>query len=278
MPKSSKDKYQKLLRSCSGVAIPISFLILFASISIIVSVTYYFAVSKVNSRNILVNVSAAKNNMDFLSDAVQATAWSVGASEHFYFSDCGGGFITEPTANFLLLNITDNQSFSDVFFNSSIGRITYDLPQCDFQTETLYLIGDSRAIVNQSFSTMTQLYLCQGSDSPEVKIHYRTMATSSSNGLSGGKPLNLVRVYVINLNQSQNLDLVGNFDLKIMCSNVTSISEQYNFASPINSLILKATLAGYSGSVVLPILSNVQGAIVRLETIVCEIKIQRVGG
>jgi hypothetical protein len=266
----------RLLRCRKGIAIPISFLILFASTSLIVSVTYYFAVSKVDNRNALINVSAAKHNMEFLSNAIQTTAWITGSSEHFYFSDCGGEFKTEPTANLLLLNITDNESFCDVFFNSSVGRVIYDLPQCDFQTETLYLIGDSRTIVNQSSSTMTQLCIFQGSDSPEIKISYRPTATSSSNGLSGEKPLNILRVYVINLNQSQDLLIRGNFDLRIMCTNVTSISEQYNFTSPISSLTVKATLAGYESLVTVPISSNTQGAAVRIETIICEIKLQRV--
>jgi len=215
--------------------------------------------------------------MEFLSNAIQTTTWVTGASEHFYFSDCGGEFKMEPTANLLLLNITDNESFYDVFFNSSLGKILYDLPQCDFQTETLYLKGDSRAIVNQSSSTMTQLCLFQGSDSPEIKICYRPLVTSSSNGLDGGKPLNIVRVYVINLNQSQNLLIPGNFDLGIICINVTSVSEQYDFVSSISSLTLKATLAGYESSVTVPISSNAQGATVKVETIISETKLQIVG-
>jgi len=274
--KSLKDKYTRLLRSRKGVAIPISFLILFASTTLIVSVTYYFAVSKVTNRNVLVNVSAAKNNMEFLSNAIQNTAWITGASEHFYFSDCGGEFKIEPTTNLLLLNVTDNQSFYDVFFNSSVGRVLYDLPQCDFQTETLYIKGDSRSIVNQSSSTVTQLCIFQGSDSPEIRICYRPMATSSSNGLSGGKPLNIIRVHMINLNQSQNLLIPGNFDLRIICTNVASVSEQYNFTSAISSLTVKAVLADHESSVTVPISSNAQGASVRVETIICEIKLQRV--
>lgn len=270
-------KHVRLLRSRRGVAVPLSFLILFASTSVIVSVTYYFAVSKVNSRNVLVNASAAKNNMEFLSDAIENTAWITGASEHFYFSDCGGEFKTEPTENILLLNITDNESFYDIFFNSSVGRILYDLPQCDFQTETLYLKGDGRIVVNQSSSTITQLCIFQGSDSPEIKICYRPMATSSSNGLSGGKPLNIVRIYLINLNQSQSILLPGNLDLRIICANVTSFLEEYNFTFSISSLIVKASLAGSEDSVNVPISSNAQGAIVRVETIICEIKLQRAG-
>jgi len=275
--KSLKNKYKELLHSRSGVAVPISFLILFASTSLIVSVTYYFAVSKVNSRNILVDISAAKNSVEFLSDSIQATAWVQGTSEHFNFNDCGGEFKTEPTANLLLLNITDNQSFYDVFFNSSVGRVVYDLPQCDYQTETLYLKGDSRSIVNQSSSKTMKLCIFQGSDSPEIKICYRPMATSSSNGLSSGKPLNIVRVYVVNLNQSQSLLLPGNFDLKITCIDVTSVSEEYNFTSSISSLTVEATLAGYKSSVTVPISSNALGTTVRIETIICSIEIESVG-
>ncbi len=175
-----------------------------------------------------------------------------------------------------MLNLTDDSSFYDVFFNSSIGKVVYELPPSETQ-DNLLLKGDSRVIVNQSSSTMTQLYISQGTEYYEITLSYRPLAGSTVTGSSNGKPVNNLRVYIISLSLSQNITRLGNFRLKVTCVNVTSNWRSYNFSDPVTSLSVKASLDGTNGEVSLPISSNSTGAIVNLETVTCNVKTEDVG-
>jgi hypothetical protein len=244
---------------------------------LLISATYYFSVSRISTKTRALKVSGARQEMLSLERVVKFVAWSTGSYEIYEFGDFGGEFRVVPTAKRLVLNLTDNSSFYDVFFNSSIGKVVYRLPSSELQ-DNLFLKGDSRVIVNQSSSTMTQLYVSQGSEYYyEVTLSYRPLTGSVVTGSSGGKPVNSLRVYIVNLNSSQSITRLGNFRLKVTCVNVTSSWRSYNFSSPISSLTVKASLDGSLGEVSLPISSNSQGAVVNLETVICNVKMEDVG-
>ena len=272
-----KRAFPRFLLSKKGIAIPVTFLILFVSLSFVVSLTYYFAVSKINNRSQLLKVSAAKQYMLYLEDSVASVAWSSGSSQAFSFDDCGGKFRVEPEAKSLLINLTDN-TFYDVVFNGSVGKAVYELPPSEFQADDLFLKGDRRVVVNQSTFTMSQLYISEGTESPEITLCYRPLASSTQTGSDNGKPVNSLRIYVISLNPSQNLTFQGSFYLEIACLNVTSSPRTYNFSYPITSLLAKVDFDGASGEVSLPVSSSAEGALVNLELITCDIQLRRVGG
>ena len=267
----------RFLLSKKGIAIPVTFLILFVSLSFVISLTYYFAVSKINNRSQLLKVSAAKQNMLYLEDSVASVAWSSGSSQAYSFDDCGGKLRVEPEAKSLLINLTGN-SFYDVVFNGSVGKAVYELPPSEFQADDLFLKGDRRVVVNQSTFTMSQLYISQGTESPEITLCYRPLASSTQTGSDNGKPVNSLRIYVISLNSSQNLTLQGSFYLEIACLNVTSSPRTYDFSYAITSLLVKVDFDGVSGEVSLLVSSSAEGALVNLELITCDIQLQRVGG
>lgn len=271
-----KKAFSKFWLSKKGMAIPVTFLILFVSLSFVISLTYYFAVSRVNSRSQLLKVSAAKQNMFSLENSIASVAWSPGSSTVHSFDDYGGNFVVEPEAKGLLINVTDN-SFYDVVFNSSVGKAVYELPPSESMFSTVFLEGDNRVVVNQSTSTMTQLYESEGTESPEITLSYRPLASSTEIGSNDGKPLNNLRIYILNLNSSQNLTFQGSFYLRIDCVNVTSILRSYNFSYPITSLSVKVTLDGVDGEVLLPISSSAEGALVNLEIVTSEVQLQTTG-
>jgi hypothetical protein len=273
-PRNWEKAFSKFWLSKKGMAIPVTFLILFVSLSFIISLTYYFAVSRVNSRSQLLKVSAAKQNMFSLEDSIAAIAWSPGSSKVHSFDDYGGNFVVEPEAKSLLINVTDN-SFYDVVFNSPVGKAVYELPSSESMFSTVFLEGDNRVVVNQSTSTMTQLYESEGTESPEITLSYRPLVSSTEIGSSDGKPLNNLRIYILNLNSSESLTFQGSFYLRINCVNVTSSLRSYNFSYPITSLTVKVTLDGVDGEVSLPISSNAGGALVNLEIVTCEIQLQK---
>jgi hypothetical protein len=271
-----KRQLRKLLQSKKAFAIPVTYLILFVSLIAVVSVTYSFAVIKISARGALLKASVAKQNMQVLDDAVHSVAWSFGASEVVYMDDCGGTFQTAPTAKNLLINFTDEQSFYAIVFNSSLGEAFYELEPSESNDAGLFVRGDDRTIVNQSAFTMTQLYFAVGDDAKDLTLCYHPSATAALIGTRNGKPLNLVRVHIINLNSSQNLMLKEKFYLKVTSENVTTTTSQYEFNQSISSLALKVVFDGTQGTVWLPISSNVNGAVVNVEIVVCNVKIQRV--
>ena len=264
------------LLSKKALAIPLTYLILFVSLMAMISVTYCFAVAKISTSGALLKASMAKQNMQVLDSAVHSVAWSFGASEVVYMDDCGGVFQTEPTAKNLIINFTDEQSFYDIVFNSSVGKVFCELEPSEFNYESLFVKGDWRTIINQSAFTTTQLYVTAGDEAREIVLCYRPLATAVVTGTSNGKPLNLIRIYVINLNSSQSLMLREKFYLKITSADVTTVPHQYEFNQSVSSLELKALFEGILGTVWLPISSNAEGAVVSLEIVVCNVKVQKV--
>lgn len=266
----------KFLRSRKAIAIPVTFLMLFVSLTVLVSATYYFSMSKISTKASALKASSAEQEMLSLEKVIKFVMWSPGAHETYEFGDFGGRLKVQPTANRLVLNITDNSSFYDIFFNSSVGKVAYELSTSEPYSD-VYFLGDSRSILNQSSSTMTQLGVSQGGEHYEITLSYRPQAGSTTAGSSGGKPVNSIRIYLVNLNSSQSTTRLGSLRLKITCLNVTSTWRSYDFASPIFYLLAKADLNGVEGQVSLPILSSELGATVNLETVVCNIKMEEVG-
>lgn len=273
--KPSKRQLKGFLKSKRALAIPVTYLLLFVSLMAIISMTYSFAVVKINSRGALLRASVAKQNMQFLDDAVHSVAWSFSASEVVYMDNCGGIFKTENTAKNLALNFTDEQTFYSVLFNSPVGRMYYKLDDSDFNEDGSYIRGDDRAVINQTAFTMTQLYVMTADDAKQLVLSYRPLATAAAIGTSGGKPLNLIRVNVINVNSSANLSQQEKFYLKVTSVNVTTTKTRYEFNQSVSSLAIKSAFDGKETTVWLPISSISDGVVVDVEVDVCYITIQR---
>jgi hypothetical protein len=261
-----------------ATALPVSFLMLFVSLTLIVSATYYVSVTKIQARGQLLNVSVAKQSMLSFEDSIDSITWSPSTTSVYHFEDSGGTFKTFPATKSLLVNVTDNMTFFATVFNSNVGKAVYELPAAEEFVYTLYLRGDEQSIINQNVFTMAQLYLALGASTPELTLTYRPLATMSETGSSQGKPVNTLRIYIINLNTSASLNTSGEFNIKATCLNVTSTLQTYNFTSSITTLTVKATLDERTDAVVLPVVSNSNGAFVKIETLVCNIKLERIQG
>ena len=273
--KPSKRQLKGFLKSKRALAIPVTYLLLFVSLMAIISMTYSFAVVKINSRGALLRASVAKQNMQFLDDSVHSVAWSFSASEVVYMDNCGGIFKTENTAKNLALNFTDEQTFYSVLFNSPVGRMYYKLDDSEFNEDGSYIRGDDRAVINQTAFTMTQLYVMTADDAKQLVLSYRPLATAAAIGTSGGKPLNLIRVNVINVNSSANLSQQEKFYLKVTSVNVTTTKTRYEFNQSVSSLAIKSVFDGKETTVWLPISSISDGVVVDVEVDVCYVTIQR---
>jgi hypothetical protein len=251
---------------------------LFVSLTIIVSATYYVSVTKIQARGRILNVTAAKQNMQSFEASVTSGAWSPGTQNVYHFPDSGGTLKTYPTAKPLLVNITDNNMFCNVAFNGSIGTVVYELDPAEAAVDPLYLEGDRRSVINQSAFSMAQLYLSSETASPALTLTYRPLATIGETGFDQGKPVNTLRVYIITLNTSDEIVGQGAFTIKATCTDVVSHVLTYNFTYAISSIFVKALLDERTDMVTLPVSSNEQGAFLKVETLVCKIKVDRVQG
>ena len=268
---------RNLLKSTKAIAIPVTFLILFVSITLLVTVTYYFSITQIKDKLEVLKVSGAEQEMVSLEKIVNFVAWSPGSYQIYTFGDYGGTLNVMPYSENLTLTLNDGNNFSDTFFNGPIGKISYDLPPSSEYQDNLFLEGDNRVIVNQSNSAMDQVYIYKTTTGYGVSISYRPLAGSTSLNSDIGPAANNVKVYIVSLASSPVIIQQGQTRLKIASTDITTQTFSYNFSSSIKALTINASLDGNSGNVSVPILSNDHGASVDLEILTCKIEVDSVG-
>lgn len=273
--KESLRHCKNFVRSKTAMALPVTFLILLVSTLSIVSFTYYFSVEKINSQGQTLKVSTAKQSLLSLNDEIISTLGQPGSSSTFDLSDSGGLLKIQPIINVLTLSVDDNSAIQETIFNTTIGKITYQLPYSSSSETGLYLIGDSRTITNQSGSSTSQLCIANGVEHPEIQLQYRPTVTYVAAGLENGKAINNIRIYIVNLNSSREIAQQGNLPLQISCVNALFESRNYDVSYSVGSLTFTSILNDVISSVSVPISSTSAGAIVHIETVVSNISIQR---
>ena len=273
--KALKRNFGMLRHSNKAITIPVTFLFLFVSMLGVITITYYFAIERVNAGSQVLKVSMAKQNMNSLGENLLSVLWQPGSSRTMGFNDCGGRLNVQPLSNSLVVNITDNNEVADTLFNASVGQIAYELPFSESADTGLFLKGDSRVIVNQSGSAITQLYIRNGLECPEVLLCYRPVTSWTSSGTENNKAVNDLRIYCVNLNSSQSIGIMGEIPLRISCTTMENIVTAYDVPYQPTALTVSANLGGVQGQVSIPISSTAYGAIINVELVVCNVKIER---
>jgi hypothetical protein len=265
----------KWCRSKRALAIPATFMILFVSMLGVVSITYYFAVEKVNTRSTALRVSTAKQEMLAFDETLRATLWQPGSALTFEFSDSGGEVNVEPSANTLVISVTDNRDVAATIFNETVGQFIYELPYSETPDTGLFLKGDSRTITNQSGSVITQLYIRSGVEHSEILLRYRPTTSYTTAGVENDKAVTNLRIYVVNLNSSEAISLFGKVPLKISCVTTQITTITYNLSYDPETLLVTSILDGAVGQVSIPVSSTASGAIINVEMVLCNVAIQR---
>jgi hypothetical protein len=282
MAKKRTDKHlqvkiliRKLIVSKQALAIPVTFLILFVTMIGMISVTYFFAVDKVNTRSTTLKVATAKQDLLSFSETVLPILWQPGAASVFEFSDTGGKLNVQPVTNHLVIDVSDNQDISATIFNAIVGQIKYELPYSQTADTGTYLKGDSRAITNQSGSIITQLKIVNGAEHPEIHLGYRPTVSYTTAGLDNGKTVNNIRIYIVNLNTSQEFGLRGKIPVKASCINTELSTLNYSIDYTIDTLVFTAAFGGQTSYVTVPISCTQDGAVINIETVESTFQIQR---
>jgi hypothetical protein len=270
-----RRRFRTLRQAKKALAIPATFLILFVSLLGVISITYYFAVERVNAGSQALKVSMAKQNMNSLDENVLSVLWQPGSSQIMEFGDCGGTLNVQSSSNLLIINITDNVEIADTLFNANVGQTIYELPYSESADTGLFLKGDSRVILNQSGPPVTQLQIRSGTERAEILLRYRLVTSSTTSGEESNQTINDLRIYIVNLNGSQNIGLMGEVPLRISCSNVEKTVKTYNVTYQTTALAVAAILGGTQGQITVPISSDTNGAIINVELVVCKVTIER---
>lgn len=266
---------RRLWDSRRGVATPVSTIIIFVSLTLTVSSLYYLATVRVRAQRGDLSFTAAEEKMLELGSSIDSVAWSPSSSEVLSFSNYGGSLRVEPGSRSLILEVTIGSS-TYTLLNTTTGRTVYEMPSSKGSKIGSYLKGDSRTVVNRSTSIMSQIYFALGDEGEELIIGYRPLVSSSTGGLVDGRRVNNIRVYVINLNASEELNLSGEFHLGVRCEGVSSSLHTYNVFS-ISHISVAATLEGVQGSVLVPVESGPEGVQIRVEVVVCSVRLVGVG-
>ena len=268
-------KLTRWFRCRKGVTISATFMILFVSMLGVVSITYYFAVEKVNTRSTSLKVSTAKQDMQSFEEALRATLWQPGSARTFEFADAGGEVNVQPSYNSLVMNVADNQTVAATLFNETIGQVLYELPYSETPDTGLFLRGDSRTIVNQSGSVITQLYVRSGVERAEILLRYRPTTSYTTTGVENDKAVTNLRIYVVNLNLSTTISIYGKVPLKMQCVTTQITTTTYDLAYDPETLVVTSILDGVTGQVSIPISSTASGAIIKVEIVLCNVTIER---
>jgi len=271
----SRWRLMGLCRSKIALAIPVTFLILFVSTLGIIAVTYYYSIERIDARSVTLKNSMAEQDMGSFDEALSSVLWQSGSSRTFQIDDYGGELRVQPSTNHLLVNVTDNNNISDTVFNATVGQVVYELPYSETADTGLFLKGDSRSIVNQSGSIMTQLYVRNGQEHVEILLRYRLITSAVAYVNEDNTTINDVRIYVVNLSSSQDIESNGEVPLVISCVNVENNVATYNVSYQTGALTINANLDGVQGRVSIPISGSSSGAVVNLKLIVCDVKIER---
>ena len=261
-------------RSKKALALPITYLILFASTLLLISVTYVFAVEQVNNRQQSFQTVTAQQDMTSLDNNILSVMSTPGSAATLDFRDSGGQLNIEPSSNNLTLSITDNRQVSAIIFNATTGQVVYDLPSAEAVETGFYIEGDYGTITNQSGASLSQLYISSGLQGPQIKLGFRPAVTYAAVGLDNGQVVNDIRIYIINLNSSDPLSLGGELPLKISCVSTQLTTQTFDLLYQPGALTVTSQLNGFNGTVSVPISSTSAGSIINVQIVCSNITVE----
>jgi len=238
--------------------------------------TYNVAVSAVNIRSCRLNYAAAKHEMLILEGAIRSVSWSPKSSIIVKFHGYGGEFKVNPDGRRLIINVSDG-SASAIIFNSTIGYVEYELPAADRGEVGWYLRGGPEPIVNRSFREAAQMYIRVNGDEQEIYLGYRPLVYSYTEDSEEGI-VNVIRILVINLNSSESILSSGSFQVRIRCLNITGWTRRFSISDSLSSVNVEAIVDGNAGSVILPLRSDGDLTLIRLDLLICNLRIEKVIG
>jgi hypothetical protein len=271
---SLKLRHLRFLHSNKALAVPVTYLILFVSTMLLISVTYVFAVQQVNNQQQSFQALTARQDMVSLDNDILSVTSQPGSAAVLDFRDSGGQLNVEPSSGNLTMSVTDNAEINGTIFNETTGQIVYNLAPSESVEIGFYIEGDSSTITNQSDASLSQLCFVGSLQGPQIQLGYRPQVTYASSGTQNGQAVTDIRIYIVNLNSSAAFSLGGELPLKISCQSAQLTTTTYRVFYPIENLMITSQLNGSSGSVSVPISSTSAGAIIHIQIVSSNVTVE----
>jgi hypothetical protein len=249
----------------------VTYLILFVSTLLLISVTYVFAVQQVNDRQQSFQVLTAQQDMTSLDNDVLSVISQPGSAAVLNFRDSGGQLNLTSSANNLTLSVSDNVGVNETIFNATTGQVAYLLPSSESADIGFYVEGDSQTITNQSGASMSQLQIVSSLQGPQIQLGFRPEVTYAPAGTENGQAVTDIRVYIVNLNAS-SFALGGELPLKISCLNAQLETRTFQITQPEN-FVITSQLNGSVGRVSVPVSATSAGAVIQVQIVVSNISV-----
>lgn len=252
-----------------------TYLILFVSTLLLISVTYVLAVEQVNAQSCSFQTVTARQDMTTLDNDISSVMSQPGSATTLDFRDSGGQLNVEPAANNLTLTISDSQGLNKTIFNGATGQVVYDLSSSAGADIGFYMDGDSASITNQSGASLCQLYIASTLSGPQIQLGYRPAVTYAAAGTENGQAVTDVCIYLVNLNSSQPFSLYGELPLTISCVSTQLTTQTCIIPNQVDGLQVNAQLNSVTGNVLIPLTSGSDGSLVNVELVTSNVSIQR---
>ena len=272
---SKKAKRTGFVHSKIALALPITYMILFVSTLLLISVTYVIAIDQLNNQKHPLQEMTAQQDMETLADNIVSVSSQPGSASTLDFRDSGGQIVVGPSSGNLTVSITDNNSVDSTVFNQTTGQVTYNLAAFASANIGFYLRGDSSTIANQTGASPSQLYFAVDNQKPSLDLQYRPTVSYAIIGEENGQAINCIRVYIVNLNSSDPIALHGKLPLRIACTGTTLTSVSYSIPYQVGDLTVTSQIGSAVGSVKIPIVNALQGAIIKFDIVVSNVSIER---
>ena len=258
-----------------GLAAPVSLLLILFSLTMVSTLAYSYSIRRIGNRRQDLKLIATEEKMLDLDDAIQAMAWSPGSRRVLAFSDYDGQLRMEPDGSHLQINVTMGV-FTETIFDADTGLFIYELPSTTIGHYGRWLRGDDEAVVNRSTAVQAQMWVSTGDEYEELNCRHRPLVSSSLGDLVGGRRVNNIRIYVINLNTSEAIESGGKFYVNVGCDNVTTQVRSYDLNSSVTVLQISVDIASDRGNVMMPLTTGASGSTVNVEVVVSRVKIEGV--
>ncbi len=98
MARRRRQGLKSVVRSQRAIALPVTFLMLFVSLMILITATYYFSITKISAKTLALKTAGVEQEMLSFEKTIKFVSWSPGAYEIYEFGDFGGKLKTMQTA------------------------------------------------------------------------------------------------------------------------------------------------------------------------------------
>jgi hypothetical protein len=208
-----------------------------------------------------------------LDQSILSVARSPGTTLLQSFESHGQRFRIKPDERRMIINVTFGDR-AETVYNSSNGCIEYELSSSDLVESSPFLNGDDRLIVDKNYYGMSQLFVTSGVNGREIYLGYRPIVTSYIE--TDLNQTSILRIYLVNMNSSQSLELQDNFRVKISSTDTICQIRSIVSSSPITDVSVIATIGEVSEEVNLPSSTVLDSTIIRIETVIFNVMLVEV--